>query len=91
MNTTNLQVPITEELRISAQQVADSMGFSSLQELVRVFLNKISTRSIHIDFVDDKRLSPKAEKRYLKMAEDIKTGKGWHKTENVGDLFKQLK
>ena len=74
MNTTNLQIPITEELKISAQQVADDMGFSSLQELVRIILKKISTKSIQINFVDEERLSLKAEKRYLKMSEYIKKG-----------------
>jgi hypothetical protein len=38
MNKTVLQIPINQELRISAEQEALSQGFSSLQELVRVFL-----------------------------------------------------
>ena len=90
MSTTNLQIPISEELRISAQRAADSMGFSSLQELVRIILNKISTKSIQINFVDEERLSPKAERRYLNMIKNIKTGKGWHEAKDVDDLMKQL-
>lgn len=91
MNTTNLQIPIRTDLKIAATETALEQGFSSLQEAVRVFINKFASKAITISFVDEERLSPKAEKRYLKMAEDIKSGKGWHKTKNIEDLFKQLK
>ena len=91
METTNLQIPITNDLKTSAQQAAFDMGFSSLQELIRVILKKISTQTMKVDFVEEERLSPRAEKRYLKMVEDIKSGKGWHKAKNVDDLFRQLK
>lgn len=91
MDTTNLQIPLPKDLKLSAQQAASNMGFSSLQELVRIFLKKIATQTVHVNFVEEEQLSPKAEKRYLKMVEDIKTGKGWHTAINAEDLFRQLK
>ena len=91
MNTTNLQIPIRTDLKIAATEVAIEQGFSSLQEAVRVFINKFANKAITISLVDEERLSAKAEQRYLKMAEDIKSCKGWHKAESVEDLFKQLK
>lgn len=91
MDTTNLQIPLTKDLKISAQQAAFDMGFSSLQELVRIILKKISSQTISINFVDEERLSPKAEKRYLKMAEDIKKGTNFTKTNNLEELFEKLK
>jgi len=48
MNKTVLQIPINQDLKISAEQEALSQGFSSLQELVRVFLSKIATHKIEI-------------------------------------------
>jgi antitoxin component of RelBE/YafQ-DinJ toxin-antitoxin module len=90
MNTTNLQIPLTKDLKMTAQQAAFDMGFSSLQELVRIFLKKISTQTIQINFVEEERLSTKAEKRYMKMIAGIKSGKGWYEAKNVNDLMRQL-
>lgn len=90
MDTINLQIPVSKSLKISAQQAAFSLGFSSLQELVRVLLKKISQQTLSISFTEEGVLSPKAEKRYLKMIKDIKTGKNWHKADSVGDFFNQL-
>ena len=91
MDTTNLQIPIRKDLKIAATEATLEQGFSSLQEAVRIFLNKIAKQSIMVSFVEQKNLSPKAEKRYIKMIKDIKMGKGWHKADSLEDLFKQLK
>lgn len=91
MDTTNLQIPIRRELKIVATEAALEQGFSSLQEAVRVFINKIANRTIAISFVEEERLSPKAEQRYLKMAEDIKKGINFTKTKNLEELFEKLK
>lgn len=90
MDTTNLQIPLTKDLKISAQQAAFDMGFSSLQELVRIFLKKISTQTIQINFVEEERLSPKAVRRYNKIAKDIEKGIGVHETKDIDDLMRQL-
>jgi len=74
--TTILQVPIEKDLKNKAVNVAQKMGFSSLQETVRVFLNQLANEEIRINFEPNVvKLSSKNEKRYLKMIEDIKTDK----------------
>lgn len=90
MNTITLQIPLPKDVKIAAQKTAHEMGFSSLQEFIRVVLKKLADRTISIEIGEAVTLSAKAEKRYNKMIADIKTGKGWHKAENVEDLFKQL-
>jgi antitoxin component of RelBE/YafQ-DinJ toxin-antitoxin module len=90
MDTTNLQIPIRKDLKIAATKAALEQGFSSLQEAVRVFINKMAKRSITVSFIEEGRLSEKAEKRYLKMIKEIKSGKNWHKADSLEDFFKQL-
>ncbi len=75
MNKTILQVPITKELKTTAEQAAVSQGFSSLQEAVRLFLNKLAHGAMQITFEETTQLSPKAYKRYDKMIDDIENGK----------------
>lgn len=79
MNTI-LQVPINKNLRDQAAAKAAKMGFSSLQEVVRVFLNKIAVGQVNITFEETVTLSDKNDKRYAKMIEDIETGKVKTKT-----------
>lgn len=50
MNTT-LQVPIGISLKIRATKAAKAMGFSSLQEIVRVFLQKLASGQIQVEFI----------------------------------------
>ncbi len=79
MNTI-LQVPINKNLRDQAVSKAQKMGFSSLQEAVRVFLSKLATGDINITFEETVQLSPKAIKRYNKMIDEIESGKVKSKT-----------
>ena len=73
MNSVTLQVPISKELRTAAQKSAADMGFSSLQEAIRIFLHELAERTVDIVFRPKEiRLSPKAEKRYLRMLKDVK-------------------
>lgn len=74
MNTI-LQVPINKELKNKAALAAQKMGFSSLQEAVRVYLNKVASEEITIRLEEVVKLSPKNEKRYEKMINEIETGK----------------
>ena len=75
MNTI-LQVPISKDLRDKAGTAAEKMGFSSLQESVRLFLNQLASNQIQVAFEPKTvRLSPRAEKRYNKMIQEIETGK----------------
>lgn len=49
-----LQIPIKVELRKLAEREADSLGFSSLQEMIRVMLTQIIKKQDGIQFkVDD--------------------------------------
>lgn len=76
MNTVTLQVPINKNLRDRATTVAEKMGFSSLQEAVRVFLNKMAKGQLDIQFEEPTvQLSPKAIKRYDKMMDEVESGK----------------
>lgn len=77
MNTT-LQIPMDTTLRIRATKAAKTMGFSSLQETVRLFLHKLAAGAMHLELTTlnaDEYVSPKALARYDKMERDIKSGK----------------
>lgn len=90
-NKTILQVPLDVSLRNQALRTAEDLGFSSLQEVIRVFLKKLASQSLSISFEETEKLSPKAEKRYSKMIEEVESGKV--KTvsfDNVGALMKHL-
>ncbi len=81
MSNTILQVPMSKDLRDQAASAASKMGFSSLQETVRVFLSQLASKEVRINFeTNTVRLSAKNEKRYSKMIEDIESGKAKTKT-----------
>ena len=85
-----LQVPINSQLRQQAEKAAMSQGFSSLQEIVRLFLTKLAENRIELTFQESIKLSPKTEKRYLKMTEDFEKGKNIYTAKDVKDLIRQL-
>lgn len=80
MDTTILQVPVKKSLRDQAALAAQDLGFSSLQETVRVFLAKLANGKVDIGFREPTVLSPKAAARYDKMVADIESGKAKTKT-----------
>ena len=84
---------MTEELKISAEKAAKDMGFSSLQESVRVLLKKLSTNKLKMDIYDvhEPQLSPKAIKRYNKIAKEIEAGKNIYKPANKKDMLDWLR
>lgn len=78
MNKTIIQVPIDKKIKEKAALVAADMGFSSLQETIRLFLTKLSQKSVHIRFniePDYIELSPKARVRYGQRERDLKEDK----------------
>ena len=76
MTRTTLQIPLDTALRNKAEKAAIIAGFSSTQEIVRVFLSKLAARSIEFGFVDKEvKLSKKAETRYTTMLNESKQGK----------------
>lgn len=89
-----LQIPISKSLRQEAQKVAEDLGFSSLQEIIRVILSKLSKRQLTFTIGQKEkaeRLSPRAEKRYAKMIEDIKRGRNVYKPKDDEEFFKMLR
>lgn len=93
MNTT-LQVPIDNALKSKATKAAKAMGFSSLQETVRLFLNKLASGAMRVELTSldaDEYVSPKAIARYDKMERDIDSGKEpVYGATSVKDLMDQL-
>ncbi len=87
---TVLQVPLPRPLRMSALNVARDMGFSSLQEVVRVFLHKLANRQITISFQESIPLSQASEKRYARIENDFKLNKNVYTAKDVNDLISQL-
>ncbi|MEK7517413.1 MAG: hypothetical protein AAB583_02595 [Patescibacteria group bacterium] len=89
---TVLQVPIDASLRKDAEKQALEQGFSSLQEAVRVFLKKLAQGAMGITFEREEavQLSPRAIKRYDKMAEDFRKGKNIYTAKSVDDLMRHL-
>jgi antitoxin component of RelBE/YafQ-DinJ toxin-antitoxin module len=76
MDSTILQIPISKSLRNEAGLAASNMGFSSLQEAVRVFLTQLRTQIVKISFEQPPvQLSAKAIKRYDKIIDEIDSGK----------------
>lgn len=92
MDTTTLQVPLTKQLKASATSVAEEYGFSSLQEVVRVLLTKLSKRelAVSIEQFPAVRLSAKNEKRYAKMDEDFKAGKNVYTANSLEEFFDKI-
>lgn len=92
MDTTILQIPVSKSLKSSATLVAKDYGFSSLQEIIRVLLTKLARRQLTVQIEEMVTpLSRQAEKRYLKMEKDFKTGKNVYMAKDVDDLMRQLR
>lgn len=74
-----IQVPMSSELKEKAELVSSSLGFSSLQEIIRVLLTKLSKKELNLKIEENveeiSHLSKAAEKRYKKALEDIKSGR----------------
>lgn len=80
------------DLRTRAEAVSLDMGFSSLQEVVRLILTKFAKREIGITIEQFPavKLTVRNESRYLRMARDFKAGKNSQKFTNVKDLISDL-
>ena len=91
MDSTILQVPISKSLRDEAA-AASGMGFSSLQEAVRVFLAQLRAQAVKISFEHSPiQLSAKAVKRYNKISEDFElNGDKYPSFTDVDKMMKYL-
>ncbi|OGE37856.1 hypothetical protein A3B45_02755 [Candidatus Daviesbacteria bacterium RIFCSPLOWO2_01_FULL_39_12] len=88
-----LQIPLPKELKLDAEKAALDYGFSSLQEILRVFIKKLASKTVSLTFEEKGvvYLSEKNEKRYEKMMRDIESGKEkLYTAKSVDDFIKQL-
>lgn len=73
---TILQIPIEKKLRDQAVLLATKQGFSSLQDLMRLFLAQFVEKQVNVRFTEPaEQLSPVAARRYDKMVDDYLAGK----------------
>lgn len=92
MDTTTLQIPLSKSLKSSAASVAKEIGFSSLQDFVRLVLTKLAHRELTVNVTSTEyvRLTPEAKRRYAKMTDDFRKGRGIYQAKDVDDLLRQL-
>ncbi len=93
MDTTILQIPIEKAFRNEVSKVVADMGFSSLQDYIRLFLKKTlkGEVGVSIEKFPAVKLSAKNAKRYDKIVNDYLTGKLKTKSfDNVDNLMEDL-
>jgi hypothetical protein len=93
MNNTILQIPMSKTLRDQALEAATDLGFSSLQEYIRVMLTKTAKgqTTVSINSLDETTLSPQAAARYDKMVNEVQSGKVKPEVfDKVDDLMQYL-
>lgn len=89
MQKTILQVPVDKQLKNNAEKAASEQGFSSLQEIVRVFLAQLASRKVEMS-LKSVSLSAENENLYDKMTKDFESGKNVYPANNVEDLLSKL-
>jgi len=71
-----VQIPMSKELKEKAELISSDLGFSSLQEVIRVLLTKLSKKEFNLK-VEEGEYPSKSLIRAMKQAEkDRKAGKG---------------
>lgn len=90
MYKTILQVPMDKQLKNSAEKVASEQGFSSLQEIVRVFLAQLASNKVSITLQETISLSTVNEDLYSSIIQDFETGKDVYQADNVDLLVSKL-
>lgn len=94
MNRVVVQVPMNKVLKEKAESVSAELGFSSLQEVIRVLLTKLSKKEFSFKVQEAEEityLSKSAEKRFGKSIDDIKAGKNVYKPKNKKEFFDLLR
>jgi antitoxin component of RelBE/YafQ-DinJ toxin-antitoxin module len=84
---TVLQIPMSPELRKRATTAAKEQGFSSLQEMVRLFVERIARAEVSVQF---SVLSEKSAHRYQAMDEDFSKNKDVKDAESMEVFIKAL-
>lgn len=93
MDTTIIQIPISKEARDSAKVAALEAGFSSLQDMLRFLINKVSKREMIISVTESSavQLSKRNAERYVKMTKDYKKRKNIQSFDSVDELMADLR
>ena len=89
-----VQVPMSQNLKNMAEAVTSDMGFSSLQEAIRVILTKLSKKQLSLRIEEGEEivdLSPAAERMFKKAVADIKAGRNIYKPKDKEEFFKMLR
>lgn len=71
MSQVNLQLPVSSALKQKATKIAKEEGFSSLQEVIRLFLAKYAEKKIRLNFFSEETKKERAYKKYVKRIEKI--------------------
>ena len=93
MKNTVLQIPMSKDLRERAEKASNDLGFSSLQETVRVFLSKFSSGKITLSFEEqfpEEKLSVRKAKEYDAIIKDMRAGRNVKTAKNIEDFLSQL-
>lgn len=91
MNNTVIQIPISKQLRQQSENAATQAGFSSVQEVIRVFLQQFSQQKIVLHFDSPTiKLSSNNEKKYLKIISDLQKNKNITSTNSPNDFFAKI-
>lgn len=90
MNRTVLQIPVSKNLRIKAEEAALDYGFSSLQEVLRVFMNRLANKSVEVSFRPIINLSVASAARLEKMDKDFESNKNLFIAKDLDDLKRKL-
>lgn len=93
-DTLRLQLYVKKPVLACVKEKAIDMGFSSVQDLISLFLHKIAKEGVSFDLgFGDERLSPRAEKRLMRidkqLEKDIASGKAKTYT-SVDEMMKDL-
>ena len=93
---TILQIPMDKNLKLEAENMANSQGFSSLQEMIRVLLKQFVSKKTAFSFgisESDEYITPEQEaildKKFAVIQKNIKKGK-FIKSSNVEELMSYL-
>lgn len=83
---------MSKTLRRQAEAVASDVGFSSLQEVIRLLVRKFAKRelTVKIEDVEIVKLSPSVKRRLATIGQDIKKGKNLYRAKDIEDLLQQL-
>ncbi len=80
-----------KSLKNSAQEVAKEYGFSSLQDLMRVILTKLSRRELVVSINETSTLSQKNNARYVNMSKDFAKKQNTKSFSSAEELMSDLR